>query len=104
MFCIFECFSFSSVTETICNSLKNEIVKKTKVIQFNNKAENKNRLTKEELITFPGFENSSESELNESIKVIHALSDILYELIAGNVVIKTKGNKKQFPTQQNLAA
>ncbi|OJU73828.1 MAG: hypothetical protein BGO09_00290 [Bacteroidetes bacterium 47-18] len=104
MFCIFECFSFSSVTETICNSLKNEIVKKTKVIQFNNKAENKNRLTKEELITFPGFENSSESELNESIKVIHALSDILYELIAGNVVIKTKDNKKQFPNQQNLAA
>lgn len=104
MFCIFECFSFSSVVETICNSLKNEIVKKTKVIQFNNKAENKNRLTTEELITFPGFENSSESELNESIKVIHALSDILYELIAGNVVIKTKDNKKQFPNQQNLAA
>ncbi len=104
MFCIFDCFSFPFVSETKLQPFKNEIVKKTKAIQFNYNTENNKRLTAEELATFPGFENSSEDELNESIKVIHILSDILYELITVNSIIKTKNNNKQFPDQQNLAA
>lgn len=92
------------------NLLNNEKVKRTKVIQLEpqassfNKAENGKRLTTEDLIKFPGFENSSEDELNESIKAIHILSVLLYDLVSNSSNINTNISNKQSPNQQNLAA